>query len=343
MERFIDREGMTAMRILVTGGAGFVGSHSIERLLAAGHEAVAFDNLSTGKPENLDGLGVQLVEGDVRDMEALEETLAERFDAVLHLAAVVSVPISVADPIGSHEINTRGTLNVLEAARRNGVRRVVHASSAAVYGELAPPLHEEMLLKPLSPYAAQKLQNEIDAGVYARLYGLETVSLRYFNIFGPRQDPKSPYSGVLSIFIDALAEGRQPTIFGDGLQTRDFVYVGDVAQANLLALTNKEPGSSDTPQGFALSPRQGGTTKGAVYNVGTGKETTVLEAYRAIAQAMGVDMEPALGPERGGDIRHSLANISAITEALGYHPETSFADGIRKTVEWAATSRASRV
>jgi UDP-glucose 4-epimerase len=334
------------MKILVTGGAGFVGSHSIDQLLNAGHSVLAFDNLSTGKLENLAHLDVPLIRGDVRDIDALTDVLSDGFDAVLHLAAVVSVPISVADPIGCHETNTRGTMNVLEAARRHGVRRVVHASSAAVYGELAPPLHEEMLLKPLSPYAAQKLQNEIDAGVYARLYGLETVSLRYFNIFGPRQDPKSPYSGVLSIFIDALAEGRRPTIFGDGLQTRDFVYVGDVAQANMLALTQdltvKEPGSSDTP---LQSPRQGGTRKmeSGVFNVGTGKETTVLEAYQAIAQAVDVDMDPAFGSERGGDIRHSLANISAIAEALGYRPETAFADGIRKTVEWATATQGSRV
>ena len=307
------------MRILVTGGAGFVGSHSIERLLEAGHVVTAFDNLSTGKPSNLDGLDVRLIEGDIRDMETLDETLAEGYDAVLHLAAIVSVPLSVVDPIGSHETNTRGTLNVLEAARRHGIRRVVHASSAAVYGELPPPLHEEMLLRPLSPYAAHKLQNEIDAGVYSRLYGLETVSLRYFNIFGPRQDPKSPYSGVLSIFIDALAEGRAPTLFGDGLQTRDFVYVGDVAQANVLALTHE------------LSH--------GIYNVGTGKTTTVLEAFQAIARAIGIDLEPEFGPERSGDIRHSLATISAITQTLGYRPETDFADGIRKTVEWRMGER----
>ncbi len=311
------------MKILITGGAGFVGSHSSERLLDSGHSVVAFDNLTTGKLENLAHLDVRLIQGDVRDIDALSDAFSEGFDAILHLAAVVSVPISVADPIGCHETNTRGTMNVLEAARRHGVRRVVHASSAAVYGELAPPLHEEMLLQPLSPYAAQKLQNEIDAGVYARLYGLETVSLRYFNIFGPRQDPKSPYSGVLSIFIDALAEGRRPTIFGDGLQTRDFVYVGDVAQANYLALTRE--------------------LSNGIFNVGTGKTTTVLEAYRAIAQAMGVGIEPAFDPERGGDIRHSLANITSIAEALGYHPETAFVDGIRKTVEWATASRASRV
>jgi UDP-glucose 4-epimerase len=312
------------MRVLVTGGAGFIGSHTIERLLAAGHEATAFDNLSTGKPSNLAGLGVRLVEGDVRDMEALEETLGtERYDAVLHLAALVSVPLSVADPLGSQEINTRGTLNVLEAARRHGVRRVVHASSAAVYGELAPPLHEGMHLAPMSPYAAQKLQNEIDAGVYARLYGLETVSLRYFNVFGPRQDPKSPYSGVLSIFIDALKDGRQPLIFGDGQQTRDFVYVGDVAAANALALTK------DLDHG--------------VFNVGTGTKTSILAAYQAIAAAMDAHGEPGFGPERGGDIRHSLANLSAIVDTLGYRPATTFAEGIRQTVAWAQASAASPV
>ncbi len=332
------------MRILVTGGAGFVGSHSIERLLGEGHAVVAFDNLSTGKPSNLDGLDVRLIEGDIRDMEALTETLSEGFDAVLHLAAVVSVPISVADPIGSHEINTRGTLNVLEAARRHGVRRVVHASSAAVYGELVPPLDEGMRLEPLSPYAAQKFQNEIDAGVYARLYGLETVSLRYFNIFGPRQDPKSPYSGVLSLFIDALREGRRPTIFGDGGQTRDFVYAGDVAQANMRALTldlaTKEPGSGEIK---GSSPVKGEGYR--VFNVGTGVETTVLKAYGAIAQALGVGVggEPGFGPERNGDIRHSLSNIAAITAALGYQPETAFAEGIRKTVDWATASMASKV
>jgi UDP-glucose 4-epimerase len=335
------------MKILVTGGAGFVGSHSIDLLRTLGHTVVAFDNLSTGKLENLTHLDVPWVRGDVRNLDALSDVLSDGFDAVLHLAAVVSVPLSVADPIGSHETNTRGTLNVLEAARRHGVRRVVLASSAAVYGELTPPLHEEMLLKPLSPYAAQKLQNEIDAGVYARLYGMETVSLRYFNIFGPRQDPKSPYSGVLSIFIDALSEGRRPVIFGDGLQTRDFVYVGDVARANVLALTgelsDKEPRSSDTPQGLARSPHQGGERQGEVYNVGTGKTTTVLEAYRAIALAMGVRMEPEFGPERGGDIRHSLPNLSRITTVLGYRPETAFSDGIRKTVEWATASQTSRV
>lgn len=304
------------MRVLVTGGAGFIGSHSIERLLAEGHEATAFDNLSTGKAANLQGLDVPLIEGDIRDMEAVDEVLAAGgFDAVLHLAALVSVPLSVADPIGSHEINTRGMLNVLEAARRHGVRRFVHASSAAVYGELTPPLDEGMALSPLSPYAAQKLQNEIDAGVYARLYGMETVSLRYFNVFGPRQDPKSPYSGVLSIFIDALTAGRAPTIFGDGGQTRDFVYAGDVAQANVRALTRE--------------------IQRGIFNVGTGKETTVLEAYQAIARVLHSSLEPLFASPRAGDIRHSRPDIAAITRSLGYQPETAFDEGIRRTVAWA--------
>lgn len=308
------------MRILVTGGAGFIGSHSIERLLDARHQAVAFDNLTTGKPSNLSGLDVRLVEGDIRDMEALEEILSEGFDAVLHLAAVVSVPVSIADPLGSHDINSRGTLNVLEAARRNGVRRVVFASSAAIYGSLIPPLSEDMRLKPHSPYAAQKLENEIEAGVYSRLYGLETVGLRYFNVFGPRQDPKSPYSGVLSLFIDALKEGRAPTIFGDGFQTRDFVYVGDVAQANHLAL--EKPLAEEPESGW-------------VFNVGSGTQTTVLDAYRTIARCMNVNIEPLFAPPREGDIRHSMASIASIVQTFGYRPETPFEEGIRRTVDWA--------
>lgn len=308
------------MYVLVTGGAGFIGSHTIERLLEANHRVVAFDNLSTGRPTNLASLDARLVEGDIRDFEALDEILSEGFDAILHLAAVVSVPVSVADPLGSHEVNARGTLNVLEAARRHGVRRVVYASSAAVYGNLVPPLSEAMSLKPLSPYAAQKYENEIEAGIYSRLYGLETVGLRYFNVFGPRQDPKSPYSGVLSLFIDALKERRKPFIFGDGLQTRDFVYVGDVAQANQLALERK---LADEPE------------SGWVFNVGTGAQTTVLEAYRTIAQCMDLAIEPQFGPPRDGDIRHSLASISKISQSFGYHPETTFPDGIRRTVDWA--------
>jgi nucleoside-diphosphate-sugar epimerase len=306
---------MSSLRILITGGAGFVGSHSAERLVRAGHEVVAFDNLSTGKRENLSDMRIPLIEADIRDFEAVSRVLSEGFDAVLHLAAVVSVPLSVADPIGSHETNVRGTLHVLESCRRHGVGRVVYASSAAVYGDQAPPLSETQPSEALSPYAAQKYANEIDAGVYARLFGVQTIGLRYFNIFGPRQDPKSPYSGVLSIFIDALEGGRAPTIFGDGSQTRDFVYVGDIAQANQRAL--------EAPANLS----------GEVLNVGTGIRTSVLEAYGAIAQAMDLDLAPCFGPPREGDIRHSGADIEKITRLLSYHPEMPFAEGIRHTVE----------
>ncbi|MBO9542801.1 NAD-dependent epimerase/dehydratase family protein [bacterium] len=305
---------MSSLRILVTGGAGFVGSHSAERLAKAGHEVVAFDNLSTGKRENLLGLDIPLIEGDVRDYEALSRVLSGGFDAVLHLAAVVSVPLSVQDPIGSHETNAKGTLHVLEACRRHGVNRVVYASSAAIYGDQVPPLSEALRSEGLSPYAAQKYANEVDAGVYARLFGLETIGLRYFNIFGPRQDPKSPYSGVLSIFVDALKNGQAPTIFGDGGQTRDFVYVGDIAQANQRAL--------EAPSSLS----------GEVFNVGTGTQTSVLEAYGAIAKALGLDLTPRFGPPREGDILHSGANIEKITRLLAYRPEMSFAEGIRHTV-----------
>ncbi|HEY9899142.1 MAG TPA: NAD-dependent epimerase/dehydratase family protein [Pantanalinema sp.] len=306
---------MSSLRILITGGAGFVGSHSAERLVRAGHEVVVFDNLSTGKRENLSGLEVPLIEGDVRDHEAVSRVLSGGFDAVLHLAAVVSVPLSVADPLGSHETNAGGTLHVLEACRRHGVNKVVYASSAAVYGDQAPPLSETQPCEALSPYAAQKYANEIDAGVYARLFGIQTIGLRYFNIFGPRQDPKSPYSGVLSIFIDALKGGQAPTIFGDGSQTRDFVYVGDIAQANQRAL--------EAPSSLS----------GEVFNVGTGIRTSVLEAYEAIARAMGLDLSPRFGPPREGDIQHSGANIEKITRLLSYRPEMPFNEGIRHTVE----------
>lgn len=312
---------MSSLRILVTGGAGFVGSHSAERLVRAGHEVVVFDNLSTGKRQNLDGLKVPLIEGDVRDYDAVSRALSGGFDAVLHLAAVVSVPISVQDPIGSHETNAKGTLHVLEACRRHDVGRIVYASSAAVYGDQAPPLSESLGHQALSPYAAQKFANEVDASVYARLFGIQAIGLRYFNIFGPRQDPKSPYSGVLSIFIDALKSGQAPLIFGDGSQTRDFVYVGDIAQANQRAL--------EAPSSLS----------GEVFNVGTGTQTSVLEAYGAIAKAVGLDLAPRFGPPREGDILHSGANIEKITQLLSYRPEMPFTEGIRHTVSSLVPTR----
>ena len=222
------------MKALVTGGAGFIGSHIVDRLLRDGHEVAVLDDLSTGKPDNLaDNNKLQLIEGDIRDFDTVSQCM-QGVDWVFHKAAVASVPKTVNDPLGSSAVNYQGTLHVLEAARRNKASRVVFASSAALYGdEPTLPKVETLLPLTLSPYAVDKLASEYACGMYTRLYGLETVSLRYFNVYGPRQDPSSPYSGVISIFADKLNQGATPTIFGDGEQTRDFVYVSDVVEANM--------------------------------------------------------------------------------------------------------------
>lgn len=305
------------MRVLVTGGAGFIGSHTVARLLAEGHSVRVLDDLSTGKRENLAPFGgaVEFLEGDITDVAAVERAVAG-MDAVMHLAAVVSVPVSVERTAFAHAVNATGTLNVLEAARRAGVRRVAYASSAAVYGAIAElPAREEAPLVPTSPYGSQKRYNEETARLATELHGLETVGLRYFNVYGPRQDPRSPYSGVLSIFIDRILGDQPVTIHGDGLQTRDFVFVGDVARANVAALT--APGGS-----------------GRAFNVGTGTAVTVLEAYRAIARSVGRDVEPAFGPGRAGDIRHSRADVGAIARELGWQAGVAFESGIGETIAW---------
>lgn len=311
------------MKVFVTGGAGFIGSHSTEELIKSGADVRVFDNLSTGSLDNMRRLEEreQFVLGDILDLDALTAAMAG-CDAVLHLAAVVSVPLSIAHPEHAHAVNATGALNVLEAARKNGIKRVVMASSAAVYGanqEL--PLPESAPPQPLSPYAAQKWQNEAYAKVYSDLHGLETVCLRYFNVFGPRQDPSSPYSGVLSRFIAATSAGEAVTIFGDGAQTRDFVYVADVARANALALR---------------APAVGGQ----VLNIGAGKGVSVLEAYTEIQRlAMGARVDPTFGPARAGDVRHSLADIRRATERLGYRPTHSFAAGLDLTLAWMRARR----
>jgi len=305
------------MRVLVTGGAGFIGSHTVARLLAEGHSVRVLDDLSTGKRENLAPFGgaVEFLEGDITDVAAVERAVAG-MDAVMHLAAVVSVPVSVERTAFAHAVNATGTLNVLEAARRAGVRRVAYASSAAVYGAIADlPAREEAPLVPTSPYGSQKRYNEETARLATELHGLETVGLRYFNVYGPRQDPRSPYSGVLSIFIDRILGDQPVTIHGDGLQTRDFVFVGDVARANVAALT--APGGS-----------------GRAFNVGTGTAVTVLDAYRAIACSVGREVEPTFGPGRAGDIRHSRADVGAIARELGWQAEVAFESGIGETIAW---------
>lgn len=308
------------MRMLVTGGAGFIGSHSVASLLEAGHEVRVFDNFSTGKRENLAPCkgDVEILEGDLRDEIAIAAAM-RGIEGVLNLAAVVSVPISVEETTFAHAVNATGTLNVMEAARKAGVRRVAYASSAAVYGMLETlPATEAASLLPSSPYGSQKRYNEETGRLEFELHGLETIGLRYFNVFGPRQDPQSPYSGVLSIFIGRLSSGQSVAIYGDGQQTRDFVYVGDVARANLAALTAK--------QGF-----------GQAFNVGTGIETSVLEAYRAIASELGSKSEPTFAAPRSGDIRHSVADARRIHEALGWQSQVGFQEGIAETLAWHKT------
>jgi UDP-glucose 4-epimerase len=304
-------------KCLVTGGAGFIGSNLAERLIGDGVQVRVLDNLTTGFLENLKPfLGdIDFKQGDVRDLDTLQEVMVG-VEVVFHQAAVVSVPKSVEDPIETAMVNDLGTLHVLEAARRAGVRRVVFASSCAVYGDLPQlPKGEDVETRLLSPYAASKLHGETHAVLYGDLYGLETVCLRYFNVYGPKQDPTSPYSGVISIFMDRAVRGELPTIFGDGEQYRDFVYVADVVQANLLAAYRDN-------------------IAGAVINVGTGSSVTVNSLWENISQFAGVEGEPERAEERPGDIRDSVADISRARELLDYEPHYSFKEGLELTWEW---------
>jgi UDP-glucose 4-epimerase len=304
------------MRALVTGGAGFIGSHLCERLLRDGHAVRALDNFSSGKPENLAGLAnkVELVEADVRDMPRLDYE-SRGCDVIFHEAAVVSVPYSVEHPQETHDVNIQGTLNVLQAARRQKVRRVVFACSAAVYGEEPTlPKREDMPPLPVSPYGVEKIAGELYMQCWAKLYGVETVSLRYFNVFGPRQDPSSPYSGAISVFVDRALRGEAPTIFGDGQQCRDFVYVANVVDANLLAAT-----------------REG--VSGRAYNVGCGARTTLNELLAAIGRIVGRTIEPVRAAPRAGDIRESVADIGRARVELGYEPKIALGEGLKRLIE----------
>lgn len=298
---------------LITGGCGFIGSHIAEALVHDGVRTRVFDNLSSGKLANLAGWGggIEVVQGDVRDPAALRQAM-QGVDQVFHEAALVSVAVSVEQPEENDAINIRGTLNVLQAARAAGVRRVVFASSAAVYGNNPDlPKRETLLPEPESPYALAKLAGEYYLRLFSRLYGVETVALRYFNVFGPRQDGKSMYSGVISRFMDDIRQGRAPTIFGDGGQTRDFVFVKDVVQANLLAMRSPSVG------------------RGEVFNVATGNKVSLLQLWDMLKRLSGSALEPRFQAPREGDIRHSLADISGIRNGLGYHPRFSLEDGLR--------------
>jgi UDP-glucose 4-epimerase len=303
------------MRYLVTGGAGFIGSHICDRLLAEGHQVRILDNFSTGKQENIQASDhVEVVEGDVGDYDTVKSAMQD-INMVFHEAAIASVPETVGNPLASERVNYRGTLNILEAARHAGVQRVMFACSAAVYGDLPElPKQEGMPVRPLSPYAVDKLASEQACQMYTYLYGLETVSLRYFNVFGPRQDPSSPYSGVISIFTDYINQGKQPTIYGDGEQTRDFVYVSDVVEANILASTSA-------------------TAAGKAFNVATNGTLSVNDLLKTICNIKGALFEPEYKPGREGDIRHSRADISAAQEQLGWQPVVGFEDGLRRLFE----------
>ena len=312
------------MRVLVTGGAGFIGSHIAERLVREGNEVRVVDNFSSGHRENLAGFAdqVELVEGDIRDA-ALLERLSLGCELVYHEAAVVSVPYSVEHPQETHDVNIQGTLNVLQAARRGKVRRVVFACSAAVYGEEPElPKREAMAPLPIAPYGVEKITGEYYLGVFNKLYGVETVSLRYFNVFGPRQDPRSPYSGVISIFVDRVLKGVTPRVFGDGQQCRDFVFVANVVDANLLA-------------GRAAS------AAGRCYNIGCGQRTTLNDLLRILGRLTGQEVHPEYDEARAGDIRESVADISRARRELGYEPVISVEEGLRQLLDHERAQRAS--
>lgn len=305
------------MRYLVTGGAGFIGSHTVDELVRRGHSVVVLDDLASGKEENLAEIRnkITFIKGTITDIEVVRKAMHEA-EYVLHLAARTSVPRSVKDPIETNKINIDGTLNVLVAAKELKVKRVVFAASSSVYGETPTlPKVETMQPEPISPYGVTKYVGELYGQTFGRCYGLENVALRYFNIFGPRQDPSSTYSGVLAKFCTAFLEDTQPVVFGDGEQTRDFTYVENAVQANLLAC--------EAPN-----------VSGKVFNVGCGGRLSLNEVLRALRKITGKTLEAKHDPPRDGDIRDSQADISQAREFLGYDPQIGFEDGLARTIEW---------
>src|SRR5215813_13859747 len=306
-----------AKSYLVTGGAGFIGSHICERLVRDGHRVRVLDDFSAGKEENLTPFknDIEVIRGDIRDKEIVDSAM-RGIEVVFHEAALGSVPRSVADPVTTHEVNITGTLNVFLAARDAGVRRVVYASSSSVYGETPVlPKREDMSPQPLSPYALSKLVGEHYASVFKQVYNFEIVSLRYFNIFGPRQDPESQYAAVIPRFITALLNGKAPVVYGDGLQSRDFTFVENVVNANLQAAE---------ADGIA----------GEAFNVACGGRYTLLDLLAETKEVLGSDIEPVHEAARVGDVRDSQASIEAAQKAFGYRVSVDFAEGLEKTIEW---------
>ncbi|MGH9545843.1 MAG: SDR family oxidoreductase [Terriglobales bacterium] len=304
---------------LVTGVAGFIGSTLARELLARGERVRGFDNFSTGKRENLAGIldQIEFHEADLLDLEALHQA-CHGVDYILHQAAIPSVPRSVKDPLGNNRANVDGTLNLLVAARDAKVRRVIYAASSSAYGDTPTlPKREDMSPNPISPYATAKLASEYYMTSFYRCYGLETVCLRYFNVFGPRQDPASPYSGVLAKFITQMLHGEAPTIFGDGKQSRDFTFVENVVKANLLACQTENQ-----------------EVAGKVFNVATGRHTDLYQTFQILKQLIGYAGEVKYGPERAGDVKHSLADISRAEKYFGYQPSVDFEEGLSRTIAW---------
>jgi UDP-glucose 4-epimerase len=302
---------------IVTGGAGFIGSALVRALLAAGHRVHVIDNLSSGSLDNLEEVANQITvwEYDIRDYDRIAPIIAGA-PCVFHLAAVASVPKSIVDPVTSHDTNINGAFNVFRAVAEGKAGRVIYAASSAAYGDSdVLPKVETMLPQPKSPYALQKLVGEYYGSVYSECFGLETIALRFFNVFGPRQDPTSPYSGVLSIFMNCLLQRRSPTIFGDGEQSRDFIYVEDITQ--LLLKASESQGLS-----------------GRVFNAGNGQRITLNQTWELLQQMEGIRLPAQYAPARAGDVRHSQADISAAVRYLGYEPQFSFEKGLRKTLEW---------
>jgi len=313
-------------RYLITGIAGFIGSSLAHELVKQGHDVSGFDNLSTGNLENLAEIrsSINFQEMDLQDQVGVREA-CKGIDYVLHQGALASVPRSVKDPLTSHESNINGTLNVLLAAKDAGVRRIVYAASSSAYGDQpTQPKREDMLPMPLSPYAVQKLTCEYYIQAFYRVYGLRGVCTRYFNIFGPRQAADSPYSGVIAQFIHKMMAGETPTIFGDGSTSRDFTYVDNAVNANLLACVATDE-----------------VATGRVFNIGTGKSQSLNDVYAGIAKILGFAASPIYGPSRQGDIQHSLASIDRARNELGYKPKDNFLEGLEKTIAWYV-SEASR-
>ncbi len=309
------------MKYLVTGVAGFIGSHLLETLLNEGHEVVGLDNLSTGHRHNFAPFlnDFQFIEGDIRNLESCHQA-CKGIDYVLHQAALGSVPRSVEDPIATHDNNATGTLNMLVAARDADVSSFVFAASSSAYGDTPTlPKIETMAMRPMSPYAITKAMGEYYLNVFAKLYDMNTVGVRYFNIFGPRQDPNGMYAAVIPKFVDILMSGEVPTIHGDGEQTRDFTFVANAVSANLLAAKNAEQ------------------AKGEILNIACGNRISINQLYYAIAKQLGIEKEPNYGPSRAGDVRDSLADVSKAKKLIGYSPLVSDDEGLKITVDWFQT------